>query len=164
MSIKPGDALPEATFVHMTEDGPAPVTTSELFAGKTAVVFAVPGAFTPTCHLKHVPSYVANAAALKAKGVDLIACISVNDPFVMKAWGEATGATAAGIEMLADPLSEFTKAVDLSFTAPPVGLVDRSLRYAMVVKDGKVEALNVEGSPGEMSTSSGEAMLAILEG
>ena len=162
MTIKAGDTLPEASFVTMGAEGPAPMTVAELCAGKTVALFAVPGAFTPTCHLKHLPSFVETAEALKAKGVDVIACVSVNDPFVMKAWGEATGASAAGIVMLADPLSEFTKAVGLDFSAPPVGLVDRSQRYAMVVKDGVVEAINVEGSPGEAVTSTGQAVLELL--
>ncbi|MGG7565925.1 peroxiredoxin [Rhodovulum sp. DZ06] len=162
MSIKAGDKLPQASFTTMGAEGPEPVTVSELCAGKTVALFAVPGAFTPTCHLKHLPSFVETAEALKAKGVDTIACVSVNDPFVMKAWGETTGASGAGILMLSDAEAAFTKAIGLDFSAPPVGLIDRSQRYAMVVKDGVVEAINVEGSPGEATTSTGQAVLELL--
>jgi len=162
MTIKVGDTLPEASFVVMGADGPEAVTTAEFFGGKTVALFAVPGAFTPTCHLKHVPSYVNNADALRAKGVDAIACISVNDPFVLKAWAEATGAGTAGITMLADAEASFTKAIGLDFSAAAVGLIARSQRYAMVVKDGKVDVLNIEGSPGEALTSTGEAILDLL--
>jgi cytochrome c peroxidase len=162
MTIKVGDTLPEAAFVVMGAEGPAPMTTAEVFGGKTVALFAVPGAYTPTCSLKHVPSYVNNADALRAKGVDAIVCVSVNDPFVLKAWGESTGATGAGIAMLADADASFTKAIGLDFTAAGVGLISRSQRYAMVVKDGIVSALNVEGSPGEATTSTGEVILDLL--
>jgi cytochrome c peroxidase len=162
MTIKVGDTLPDASFVVLGAEGPEAVTTADFFAGKTVALFAVPGAFTPTCHLKHVPSYVNNAEALRAKGVDAIACISVNDPFVLKAWAEATGAEDAGITMLADAEAGFTKAIGLDFTAAPAGLITRSQRYAMVVRDRKVDALNVEGSPGQAITSTGEAILELL--
>ncbi|MFT7390128.1 MAG: peroxiredoxin [Paracoccaceae bacterium] len=162
MTIKVGDTLPEATFVVMGAEGPAPVTTAEFFGGKTVALFAVPGAYTPTCSLKHVPSYVENADALRAKGVDAIACVAVNDPFVLKAWGESTGATGAGIDMLSDAEATFTKAIGLDFTAPGAGLISRSQRYAMVVKDGVVEAINVEGSPGEATVSTGGVILELL--
>lgn len=159
MSIAVGEKLPEAALVEIGAEGPAPVSVGDLTSGRKVAMFAVPGAYTPTCHMKHVPSFIENADALRAKGVDDIVCVSVNDPFVMKAWGEATGATAAGIRMLADPESAFTKALGLDFTAPPVGLIDRSQRYSMFVEDGVVKVLNVEGSPGDAEASTGGAML-----
>lgn len=159
MTIEIGQKLPEANFIELGAEGPAPVSVADLTAGKKIALFAVPGAFTPTCHAKHVPSFVGAAADLAGKGVDEIVCVSVNDPFVMKAWGEATGATAAGIRMLADPDSSFTKAIGLDFTAPPVGLLSRSQRYSMFIEDGVVKVLNVEGSPGEATCSLGEALV-----
>lgn len=158
MTIAVGEKLPEATLVELGAEGPAPVSVAELTAGKKIALFAVPGAYTPTCHAKHVPSFVGSAKDLAAKGVDEIICVSVNDPFVMKAWGDATGASAAGIRMLADAGSEFTKAIGLDFSAPPVGLIDRSQRYSMLIEDGVVKILNVEGSPGEATCSLGDAL------
>ena len=162
MTISIGDKIPAATLVEMTADGPNKVSTDELFAGRTVAVFAVPGAFTPTCHSAHVPSFIRTKAGFDGKGVDEIICISVNDPFVMKAWGEATGATEAGITMLADAESAFTKAIGMDFTAPPVGFVDRSKRYTMVVEDGIVTVLNAEDSPGECSISAAETLLDMI--
>ena len=159
MTIEVGQSLPEATFVEMTGEGPQQVSVADVFGGRKIALFAVPGAFTPTCHAKHVPSFVGAAEALAGKGVDEIICVSVNDPFVMKAWGEATGASGAGIRMLADPESAFTKAVGLDFSAPPAGLVDRSQRYSMFIEDGVVKVLNVEGAPGEATCSLGEALV-----
>ena len=130
--------------------------------GRKVVVFAVPGAYTPTCHSAHVPSFIRTKDQFDTKGVDEIICVSVNDPFVMKAWGESTGATAAGITMLADPDSAFTKAIGMEFSAPPAGLTDRSKRYAMLVEDGKVSLLQEEESPGTCEVSAGEALLANL--
>ncbi|WP_340107878.1 peroxiredoxin [Pikeienuella sp. HZG-20] len=159
MPIAVGDKLPEANFIELGAEGPAPVPASRLTKGRKIALFAVPGAFTPTCHNTHVPSFVAAAKALSDKGVDEIVCVSVNDPFVMKAWGEATGATKAGIRMLADPESAFTKAIGLDFSAPPAGLLARSQRYSMLVEDGVVKVLNVESAPGEAVCSLGEALV-----
>ena len=159
MTISQGDQLPDATLVQMGADGPAQVSVAEKTKGRKVVIFAVPGAFTPTCHSAHVPSFVRTKAQFDAKGVDEIICVSVNDPFVMKAWGEATGATAAGITMLGDPESAFTKAIGMTFSAPPAGLVDRSKRYAMLVDDGKVTLFQAEDSPGTCEVSAGEALL-----
>jgi cytochrome c peroxidase len=162
MTIEVGQTLPDATFIVLGPDGPEPKSTADLFSGRKVALFAVPGAYTPTCSLNHLPSFVKNADALKAKGIDAIACVSVNDPFVMKAWGESSGAIDAGIHMLADPESAFTKAIGMDFTAPPVGLIGRSKRYSMIVEDGVVKSLDVEENPGEAKVSSGEAMLEKL--
>jgi len=160
MTIAQGDTLPDATLVKMGADGPEAVDLAAHAKGKKLVVFAVPGAFTPTCHAAHVPSFVRTKDQFTEKGVDEIICVSVNDPFVMQAWGEATGATEAGITMLGDAQSAFTKALGLDFDAPPAGLISRSKRYAMLVEDGKVTKLHVEESPGVCEVSSGEALLA----
>lgn len=162
MAISKGDRLPEASFVKLGADGPEEVSLQALTAGRKVVIFAVPGAYTPTCHSAHVPSFIRTKDAFDAKGVDEIICISVNDPFVMKSWGEATGAAEAGITMLADPQSAFTTAIGMNFDAPPVGLIARSKRYAMLVDDGVVSLLNEEASPGECEISAGETLLAAL--
>ena len=159
MTIKVGDKIPSVTLNVMTEDGPDAVSTDDFFAGKKVAIFGVPGAFTPTCSAKHLPGFVANADALKAKGVDAIACVSVNDPFVMGAWGESTGAKEAGIAMLGDADASFTKAMGMEFSAPPAGLIDRSKRYAMVVEDGVVTLLQAEESPGVCDVSGAESLL-----
>ena len=160
MTISQGDQLPDATLVQMGAEGPHAVSVAEKTKGRKVVIFAVPGAFTPTCHSAHVPSFVRTKAQFDEKGVDEIICVSVNDPFVMQAWGEATGASAAGITMVGDPERLFTKAIGMAFSAPPVGLVDRSKRYAMLVEDGKVTLLQAEESPGTCEVSAGEALLA----
>ncbi|SDX34150.1 peroxiredoxin [Roseicitreum antarcticum] len=162
MTISTGDKLPTATLIRMGADGPEQVALADLTTGRKVVIFAVPGAFTPTCSAKHVPSYVENKDALMAKGVEEIICVAVNDPFVMKAWGEATGATDAGLTLLADSSGEFTGALGLSFDAPPAGLIGRSKRYAMLVDDGVVKALNVEESPGAMEVSGADGILKAL--
>ncbi|TCP60055.1 peroxiredoxin [Rhodovulum bhavnagarense] len=162
MTISTGDRLPDATLVHMGADGPEQVNLGERIKGRKVVIFAVPGAFTPTCHSAHVPSFIRAHDELRAKGVDEVICVSVNDPFVMGAWGAATGATAAGITMLGDPDASFTTALGLDFTAPPVGLIDRSQRYSMLVEDGEVRILNVEDNPGACDVSAGEALLDAL--
>ncbi len=162
MTIAPGETLPEATLVKLGASGPEAVSLADHAKGKKVVIFAVPGAFTPTCHSAHVPSFIRTKDQFAAKGVDEIICVSVNDPFVMKAWGEATGATEAGITMLGDAQSAFTKAIGMDFDAPPAGLIARSKRYAMVVEDGKVTKLHVEESPGVCEISGGEALLAEL--
>lgn len=160
MTISVGDRLPDATFTEMGADGPGEVVLADKLKGRKVVVFAVPGAFTPTCHSAHMPSFIRAKADLEAKGVDEIICVAVNDPFVMKAWGDATGAHATGITMLSDADSNFTRAIGMDFDAMPVGLVARSKRYSMLVDDGVVKALNVEDSPGECEISAGEALLA----
>ena len=160
MTIKVGDKIPSVTLRHLTAEGPKAVTTDELFGGKKAVLFAVPGAFTPTCSAKHVPSFVRNYDELVAKGIELIACVSVNDAFVMGAWGKGQKADGK-IVMLADGNGDLTKAIDLGFDASGFGLGFRSQRYAMVLDDGVVTVLNVE-KPGTFEVSSGEAILKAL--
>lgn len=157
MTIKAGDRLPDAKFTVMTADGPAPRTTGDLFAGKTVALFAVPGAFTPTCSAKHLPGFVQQAADLKAKGVDTIACVSVNDVFVMNAWGQDQG-VGEDVMMLADGNGDFTKAIGLELDGSKFGMGPRSQRYSMVVKDGVVQTLNVE-TGGEFRVSAADYML-----
>jgi len=159
MPISTGDKLPDATLVRMGSEGSEEVQIGNLTAGRKVVIFAVPGAFTPTCHSAHVPSFIRTKEQFDAKGVDEVICVSVNDPFVMQAWGEATGASAAGITMLADAQSDFTKALGLDFDAPPAGLIGRSQRYAMLVEDGTIQVLNLEDNPGACETSAGEGLL-----
>ena len=161
MTIAIGDKLPAATFKVRTADGLADMTTEELCAGKTVALFAVPGAFTPTCSAKHLPSYLDNLDALKTKGVDTIACVAVNDAFVLSAWAKAQEADGK-IVMLADGTAAFTKALGLDFDGSGAGLGIRSKRYAMLVKDGVVTALNVEASPGVMEVSGADRLLAGL--
>jgi cytochrome c peroxidase len=162
MAIKQGDTLPDATFVEMTADGPAPVQLADKTAGRKIVIFAVPGAFTPTCHSVHVPSFIRTKDQFDAKGVDEIICVSVNDPFVMKSWGEATGATDAGITMLGDAESLFTTGIGMEFSAPPAGLLARSKRYAMLIDNGVVTLLQEEENPGVCEVSAGEGLLASM--
>jgi peroxiredoxin len=157
MSVKVGDKVPAATLKTMTKEGPKDVTTDELFKGKKVVLFAVPGAFTPTCSAKHVPGYVQNFDALRAKGVDAVACVSVNDVFVMGAWGKDQKAEDK-VMMLADGNGDFAKAMGLVMDGSKFGMGNRSQRYAMVVDDGVVEALSVE-APGAFEVSSAEAVL-----
>ncbi len=157
MSIQAGDKLPTTTFMQMGAEGPQPVSTQDLFSGKRVALFAVPGAFTPTCSAKHLPGFVEKAALLKARGIDEIACVSVNDVFVMGAWGEQAG--SADVHMLADGNGEFAKAIGLELDGSGFGMGQRSQRYAMVVDDGTVEKLFVE-APGEFKVSSAEHMLS----
>lgn len=159
MSISVGDRLPEATFLRVGPEGPEQVSLSERTSGRKVIVFAVPAAFSSTCSEKHIPSYVRTKEALAQKGIDEIICVSVNDPFVMKAWAESSGAEAAGITLLADADGAFTAAMGRNFDAPPVGFYGRSERYAMIVEDGVVRALDIEENPGMAEVSSGEAML-----
>jgi peroxiredoxin len=161
MAISVGDRLPESTFRVMTESGPAPKTTEEIFKGRRVVLFAVPGAFTPTCHKNHLPGFLANADAIRSKGVDAIAVTGVNDVFVMNAWAEHTGAKGK-IEFLADGNADFTKALGLAMDGSGFGLGTRSQRYSMIVKDGVVEAINVEDAPGKADVSGAEALLKQL--
>ncbi len=162
MTISVGDKLPDATFAEMGGDGPGSVTLADKLKGRKVVIFAVPGAFTPTCHSAHVPSFIRTKDQFDSKGVDEVICVSVNDPFVMQAWGDATGATAAGITMLSDPESTFTTAIGMNFDAPPAGLMARSKRYAMLVEDGIVKILNEEEAPGVCEVSAGESLLQAM--
>lgn len=155
MSIKVGDSIPEARVTRMTADGPASISTGEIFAGKKVVLFSVPGAFTPTCSNKHLPSYAANADKIKAKGVDSIVCLAVNDVFVMDAWGKAHD-VGDKILMLADGNAELTKKLGLELDASGFGMGTRSQRFSMIVEDGVVKELNVE-APGKFEVSSAEA-------
>ena len=158
MTIKVGDTVPNATFRVMTAEGPKPKTTDDVFKGKKVAVFAVPGAFTPTCSNLHMPSFLNNLGAFKAKGVDAVAVISVNDPFVMKEWAKATGGDGK-IDFLADGGAEFTKAIGMDFDGSGAGLGVRSKRYSMLVDNGTVKNLNVEDAPGKCDISGGEALL-----
>ena len=160
MTIKVGDKLPNATFRVMTAEGPKPKTTDEVFKGKKVVLFAVPGAFTPTCSKNHLPGFVTNAAAIKAKGIDAIAVTSVNDAFVHDAWKKSANADA--IEFLADGSADFAKAIGLELDASAMGLGTRSKRYSMVVDDGVVKSLNVEDAPGKADVSGADALLKAL--
>jgi len=146
----------------MGDDGPTSVTMFEKLTDRKVVIFGLPGAYTGTCTTAHVPSFIRTAEAFKAKGVDEIICLSVNDPFVMKAWGEDTGAIAAGITMLGDAESEFTKAIGMNFSAGPAGFVERSKRYAMLVENGVVTILNEEAGPGQCEISAGETLLEAM--
>ncbi len=161
MPVQPGDRLPAATFRVPTADGPKPVTTDEMFKGRKVVLFAVPGAFTPTCHKNHLPGFLAHAAQIKAKGVDAIAVTSVNDVHVMNAWAKDTGALGV-IEFLSDGNGEFAKAVGLTLDGTAGGMGLRSLRYSMIVEDGMVKSLNVEDSPGKADVSGAAAMMKDL--
>jgi peroxiredoxin len=160
MPIKVGDRLPEAKFRVMTPEGPAWKSTDDIFKGKKVALFAVPGAFTGTCHKMHVPSIVQNAKALKAKGIDTVAVTGVNDVFVMDAWKQASAAD--NVEFLADGNGEFARAVDLTFDASGHGLGTRSKRYAMVVDDGVVKNLSIEDAPGKVEVTGGDALLKQL--
>ncbi len=160
MTIHVGERIPAATLKHMTKDGPANISTDELFKGKTVVLFSVPGAFTPTCHAKHLPGFVQHVADLKAKGVDTIACLAVNDVFVMAAWGKASAA-GDDILMLADGNAEFTKALGLELDATGFGMGIRGKRFALVAKDGTLTHLNVEAG-GEFRVSTAEYVLGQL--
>ena len=160
MTIKVGDRLPSVTLQEATAEGPKPVKTDDFFKGKRVALFAVPGAFTPTCSAKHLPGFKQQAAALKAKGVDTIACVSVNDVFVMDAWGKAQG-VGADVLMLADGNGDFTKAVGLELDASRFGMGPRSQRYSMVVRNGVIAELNVEQG-GEFRVSSADYMLEQL--
>jgi peroxiredoxin len=159
--IKVGDRLPAATFRVITADGPKPLTTDDVFKGKKVVLFAVPGAFTPTCTKNHLPGFIANAAAIKAKGVQTIAVTGVNDQFVMDAWKKASGAEGK-VEFLADGNGDFAKAIGLTLDASANGLGIRSKRYSMLVEDGVVKTLNIEDAPGKAEVSGAEAMLKQL--
>jgi len=159
MTVQVGDRIPDAPLTIAGPDGPQQTTSSQYFKGKRVALFAVPGAFTPTCSARHLPSYVERAAELKGKGVDEIACISVNDPFVMSAWGERDG--SKDITMIADGNGAFADSVGLGMDASKFGMGKRSQRYSMLINDGVVEQLNVE-APGEYRASSAETLLEQL--
>ena len=161
MTIKVGDQIPEGKFRVMTAEGPGWKTTDEVFKGKKVVLFAVPGAFTPTCHKNHLPGFLQNAAAIKGKGIDAIAVTAVNDVFVMTAWKDATGAEGK-IEFLADGNGDFAKAIDLTMDGSAGGLGLRSKRYSMLVENGVVKKLNIEEAPGKAETSGADALLKQL--
>ena len=158
MAIEKGARIPSVTFMHMSPEGPASIGSDEVFGGKRVALFAVPGAYTPVCSAAHLPGFVEHADALKAKGIDSIVCVSVNDPFVMDAWGKANDA-GDKVAMLADPKGEFTRAVGLGIDLGDFGLGERAQRFSMIVEDGTVAELNLEESVLEHGISSAEAML-----
>ena len=161
MTINIGDRLPDVPLTLATAEGPQQTSSSDYFAGKRVALFAVPGAFTPTCNNLHMPSFVNNADAIKKKGVDTIAVTGVNDVFVMEAWKKSSNA-AGKVEFLADGNGEFAKAIGMDFDASGNGLGVRSKRYSMLVEDGKVTKLNIEDAPGKCDISGGQALLGQL--
>jgi glutaredoxin/glutathione-dependent peroxiredoxin len=161
MTISVGARLPEASLLRIGADGPEAVSLNARLAGRKVIVFALPGAFTGTCSTSHVPSFIRTADAFRAKGVDEIICISVNDPFVLKVWGDTTGATAAGITFLGDADGSLTKALGMEFTAPQIGLIGRSNRYALVIDDGVITTANID-APGVCNISTGEGLLEAI--
>lgn len=163
MALETGTRLPDAKLLRMGAEGPEAVNLAELLKGRKVVLFALPGAYTGTCSTAHVPSFIRSMDALRAKGVDAVYCVSVNDPFVLGAWGEATGGAAAGIEFLGDADGAFTRATGMGFDAPPAGLHGRSKRYSVLAVDGVVKLVHVEETPGVCEVSSGEAMVEALD-
>ena len=161
MAIQVGDRIPAMTLRYVSAEGPKEISSDELFRGKKVVLFAVPGAFTPACSQRHLPGYVEKAADLKAKGVDTIACIAVNDPAVMGAWGKAQN-VGDKVMMLADGSADFAKAVGMDIDLSRAGLGTRSKRYSMLVENGTVRSINVEQAPPNVDVSSAEAMLKAL--
>ena len=161
MAITVGDKVPSATLRYIGPDGPQEITTDQLFAGKKVALFAVPGAFTPACSQRHLPGFVDKAADLRAKGIDTIACVAVNDAFVMNAWGKAQN-VGDKVMMLADGSGEFARALGLELDMRARGLGVRSQRYSMLVDNGTVKSLNVEAQPGQVEASSADAMLRAL--
>ncbi len=162
MSIKVGDTLPEASFTVMGADGPKPMTTAEVFGGKKVALFAVPGAYTPTCHKMHMPGFVERATELKAKGCDTIACTAVNDVFVLTNWAKDTGAEGK-ILMLADGSADFAKKLGLEIDLTARGLGVRSKRYAMMIENGIVKVLNVEDAPPQVDKSSAATLCSAID-
>lgn len=160
MSISVGERMPEGNFAVMTSDGPDSISSADLFGGKKVVLFSVPGAFTPTCSMKHLPGFVEQAAALRARGVDTVACMAVNDVFVMDAWGKSQGA-GDDVLMLADGNGDYTNALGLGLDASGFGMGQRGQRFALVVDDGVATGVYVEG-PGELKVSAAEAVLESL--
>ena len=162
MTISIGDKIPNGTFMKLGAEGPEPVSVESLTKGRKIVLFGLPGAYTSTCSSAHLPSFMRTAEALKAKGVDEIICLAVNDPFVMDAWDKANSASEAGITMLTDPTGDVTVAMGLEFNVPAIGFVNRSQRYAAMIDDGEIKILNVEEAPGTCEISAGETLLAAL--
>jgi len=162
MTISVGETLPDATLIRMGDGGPEQLSLRARVAGRKVVIFGLPGAYTGTCTTAHVPSFIRTMAGFAAKGVDEVICVSVNDPFVMKAWGDSTGASTAGIAMLGDAEGQFTRAIGMEFTAPAVGLIGRSKRFALYAEDGVVKVLHLEDNPGVCDISGGETLLAAL--
>ncbi len=161
--ISVGEKLPKVTLVQMGANGPEPVSIADKTKGRKVAIFAVPGAYTPTCSAAHVPSFIRTKDQFAAKGVDEIICISVNDPFVMAAWGKETGATQAGITMLADAECSLTEALGMRFDLAQRGLIARSKRYAMLVEDGVVKILQMEVGPGICELTAGEGLLEAMD-
>ncbi|WP_224816882.1 peroxiredoxin [Hasllibacter sp. MH4015] len=162
MAISAGDTLPNATLLRIGADGPEQVEMDSLTKGRKVAIFGLPGAYTGTCTSAHMPSFVRNMDGFAEKGVDEVICVSVNDPFVMDAWGDSTGGKAAGITLLGDASAEFTKAIGMNWTAEPVGFYDRSRRYAMYAEDGVVKVMNLEEGPGVCDVSAGETLLEAI--
>ena len=162
MSIKPGDRLPDVTFTIMTAEGPRPAHTAGIFKGRKIALFAVPGAYTPTCHKSHMPGFVGRVAEITGKGVDAVVCTAVNDIFVLHQWAKDTGADGK-ITMLADGSADFAKAVGLEIDLTARGLGVRSKRYAMLVDDGVVKVVNVEDAPPDHGISSAETMCSLID-
>lgn len=162
MTISLGDVLPNAALLRMGAEGPETVELDSLTKGRKVVIFGLPGAYTGTCTTAHVPSFMRTKGDFDAKGVDEVICLSVNDPFVMQAWGDSTGGAEAGLTFLGDAASEFTNAIGMDFDAPPAGLHGRSKRYALYAEDGVVKVLQAEESPGVCDVSGGEAMLEAI--
>ena len=160
MTIRVGDRMPEGKFMVMGEGGPESLTSDQLFSGKKVVLFSVPGAFTPTCSAKHLPGFIENSDALKGKGVDTIACLAVNDAFVMSAWGKSAGADGK-VVMLADGNGEYARALGLEMDGTKFGMGTRSQRFSVIVNDGVVEQINIE-PPGQFGVSSAETALQQL--
>ncbi len=160
--ISKGSKLPAANLQVMGENGPEAYDLKAKLAGRKVVIFGLPGAYTSTCSTAHVPSFIRTKAGFAAKGVDEIICLSVNDAFVMAAWGDSTGANKAGITMLGDVQAEFTKAIGMEFSVPAIGLIDRSKRYALYAEDGVVKVLHVEENAGACDISGGESLLAAI--
>lgn len=158
MTISVGDTLPEATLLRIGAEGPEQLDLSTLTKGRKVVIFGLPGAFTRTCTAAHMPSFIRTKPQFDEKGIDEVICISVNDPFVMDAWAESTGAKEAGITLLGDGDSSYVKAVGLTLTVPAIGFHDRSARYALYAEDGVVKVLNIEDTTG-CTISAGEALL-----
>ena len=160
MTIKVGDRMPDGTLTQVTKDGPQKIAAADFFKGKKVVLFSVPGAFTPTCDAKHLPGFVEKSAELRAKGVDIVACIAVNDAFVLKAWGKSQNAEGK-VEMLADGNGDYTRALGLDFDASGFGMGTRGQRFSLLIDDGVVKQLNVEAK-GEFRVSSAEYVLGQL--
>lgn len=162
MTISVGAKLPDASLQIMGGNGPEAVSLASKLAGRNVVIFGLPGAYTGTCTTAHVPSFIRTKEKLATKGVDEVICLSVNDAFVMKAWGDSTGATNAGITMAGDVDAGFTKAIGMEFSVPAIGFFDRSKRYALYAVDGVVKVLHAEENAGQCDISGGEAMLAAI--